>query len=195
VKRIPWWALASSVGAPLFLGGGLAVAQALQPSEYDPIRDTISALAALGATDRWVMTSALAGLGLCHVITAAGLRPVRDVGRLVLAGGGVATVTVAVFPQPAHGNSVAHTVAATIAFISLATWPLFAAQKKSHPPLLRRSSAIVASVGMLGLVAWFALEIHGGQRGLSERAAAGAQALWPLAVVITTRRFANRIWS
>jgi hypothetical membrane protein len=183
------------VGAPLLLGGGLAVAQALQPSGYDPIRDTISALAARGATDRWVMTSALAGLGLCHVVTAAGLRPARDAGRLVLAGGGVATVMVAVFPQPAHGNSVAHTIAATVAFISLAAWPLFSARRKSRAPLLRRSSAIAASVGMLGLVAWFALEIHGGQRGLSERAAAGAQALWPLAVVITTRRFASRIWS
>jgi hypothetical protein len=37
-------------------------------------------------------------------------------------------------------------------------------------------------------VVWFAAELHGGQRGLAERAAAGAQALWPLAVVVTTRR-------
>jgi len=36
---------------------------------------------------------------------------------------------------------------------------------------------------------WFAAEIHGGQRGLAERAAAGAQALWPLAVVLTTGRW------
>ncbi|MFZ0668617.1 MAG: DUF998 domain-containing protein [Acidimicrobiales bacterium] len=192
MKQIPRWALASSAAAPLLLGGGLAVAQLLQPSGYDPVRDTISALAAHEATDRWVMTSALAGLGVCHVITAAGLRPARGAGRVVLACGGVATVMVAVFPQPAHGNSVAHTIAATVAFIALGAWPPFSARGHSRTPLLRRSSTITASVGMLGLVAWFAIEVHGGQRGLSERAAAGAQALWPLAVVVTTRRFAGR---
>ena len=195
MKRIPGWALASSAAAPLILGGGLAIAQALQPAGYDPIRDTISALAAHGATDRWVMTSALAGLGVCHVITAAGLRPARSTGRIILAAGGVATVMVAAFPQPAHGNSVAHTIAATIAFVALGAWPVLAAQSRSRAPLLRRSTAIPATMGMLGLVAWFAIEVHGGQRGLSERAAAGAQALWPLAVVVSTRRFASRIWS
>ena len=46
-----------------------------QPPGYSPMRDTISALAALGARDRWLMTSALAGLGTSHIITALGLRP------------------------------------------------------------------------------------------------------------------------
>jgi hypothetical protein len=164
------------------------IAEALQPVGYSPIRDTISALAAHGATDRWVMTSALAGLGVCHVITAIGLRPARLGGRVALAGGGLATLMVAAFPQPEHGNSVAHTVAATIAFTGLAVWPLFAARPQSMAPLLTRSGCISASLLLLGLVAWFAAEVHGGQRGLAERAAAGSQALWPLAVVVTTRR-------
>jgi hypothetical membrane protein len=197
VKRIPWWTVASAGAAPVLLGAGLAIAEVLQPSGYDPVRDTISALAAHGATDRWVMTSALAGLGACHVITAVGLQPARSAGRIVLAGGGVATMMVAAFPQPAHGNSVAHTVAATVAFIALASWPPFSAYRRSRAPLLRRSNCICATVAMLGLVAWFAIEIHGGQRGLSERAAAGAQALWPLAVVLTSRRalIGHRSWS
>src|ERR1700719_1348053 len=110
VKRIPWWALVSSGAAPVLLIGGWTIAQARQPPGYSPVRDTISALAARGAADRWVMTSALAGLGACHVVTALGLRPARPGGRVVLAGGGVATVLVAAFPQPAHGNSVAHTI-------------------------------------------------------------------------------------
>jgi hypothetical protein len=46
----------------------------------------------------------------------------------------------------------------------------------------------LASTVLLGLVLWFAAELHGGERGLAERAAAGAQALWPLEVVVTTRR-------
>jgi hypothetical membrane protein len=174
------------------LGGGLALAQWRQPAGYDPVRDTISALAAIGATDRWVMTSALAGLGVCHVVTAWGLRPGRQAGRAVLAVGGVATAMVAAFAQPVHGNSELHTVAATVAFVALASWPLFAVPRRPVRPLLTRRVSEAASVVLLGLVVWFAVELHGGQRGVAERAAAGAQALWPLAVVVTTRRALDR---
>jgi hypothetical membrane protein len=178
----------SAGAAPVLLGGGLVLAESLQPAGYDAVRDTISALAAHGATDRGVMTAALAGLGTCHVVTAIGLRPVARVGRLMLGAGGLATVLVAVFAQPAHGNSVAHTVAAAIAFIALGAWPLAAAGPAPTAPLLRRPTSVTAAIALLGLVVWFAAELHGGQRGVAERAAAGAQALWPLAVVVTTRR-------
>ncbi|HVA04938.1 MAG TPA: DUF998 domain-containing protein [Acidimicrobiales bacterium] len=192
MRRIPWWALASAGAAPVLLIGGFALAEARQPSSYDPIRDTISALAALGATDRWIMTSALTGLGACHVITAAGLRPMQNQARVVLAAGGVATVLVATFPQPTRGNSVAHTVAATVAFIALGVWPALSATRTGGGPLLRGWVPIGASVALLGLVVWFAAELDGGQRGLAERAAASAQALWPLAVVVTTHRALER---
>jgi hypothetical membrane protein len=192
VRPIPWWAVTSAGTAPVLLIGGFTLAAARQPPGYDPIRDTISALAAHGATDRWVMTAALFGLGACHVITAAGLRPVRRRGRAVLAVGGGATMLVATFAQPARGNSVAHTVAAALAFVALGAWPAFAARRGSAAPLLRWAAAASATVVLLGLVVWFAAEIHGGQRGLAERAAAGAQALWPLAVVLTTRRALGR---
>ncbi len=185
MKRIPWWALAPASVAPVALVVGWTVAAARQPARYNPIRDTISALAASGATDRWIMTSALAVVGACYVMTAAGLRPASPVGRLVLVGGGVATLLVAAFPQPAHGNSVAHTVAATVAFLALGVWTAFAANRRSPAPLLRPPAAIASTMVLLGLVAWFAIEIHGGHRGVAERAAAGAQALWPLAVVVT----------
>jgi hypothetical membrane protein len=192
VRRIPWWALASAGAAPVLLIGGFSLAGTRQPPGYDPIRDTISALAAVGATDRWIMTTALAGLGACHMITAAGLRPLRWHPRVVLGMGGAATVLVATFPQPAHGNSVAHTVAATVAFIALGTWPALSMDDSGGAPLLRGWVPMGASGALLGLVVWFAAELHGGQRGLAERAAASAQALWPLAVVITTRSARTR---
>jgi hypothetical membrane protein len=195
VNQVPRWAVASAVASPVLLIGGWAFAEARQPPGYSPIRDTISALAATGASDRWLMTSALAGLGACHVITALGLRPARRPGRVVLAAGGVATLLVATFPQPAHGNSVPHTIAATVAFISLGAWPIFAARRRPCAPLLTRTASVTAALGLLGLVVWFAAEIHGGQRGLAERAAASAQALWPLAVVLTTRQAVVRSFS
>ncbi len=184
---MPWWTTASSGAAPILLVGGFTVAAARQPPGYDPVRDTISALAARGATDRWVMTAALAGLGFSYLATAAGLRPGRTAGRVVLAAGGLATVGVATFPQPAHGNSVAHTIAATLAFGALALWPALAAGR-SGPRLLAPAASATAVIVMVGLVLWFVAEIHGGQRGLAERVAAGAEALWPLAVVLSSRR-------
>src|SRR5579872_3181784 len=99
-SRIPLWAVASAAAAPVLLSGGLALAEARQPPGYSAVRDTISALAGLGATDRWVMTAALAGLGACHVVTAAGLRPAGVPARLVLAAGGFGTLAVAAYPQP-----------------------------------------------------------------------------------------------
>ena len=73
--RVPWWALASSGAAPLLLVGGWTIAAGRQPAGFDSVRDTISALAARGATDRWIMTAALAGLGACYAVTGLGLRP------------------------------------------------------------------------------------------------------------------------
>jgi hypothetical protein len=139
------------------------------------------------------MTTALAGLGACHLVTALGLRPARRSGRIVLGVGGGATVLVAVFAQPAHGNSVAHTVFATVAFVALAAWPLGAAAPVSEAPLLRWPPSLAASALLLGAVVWFAAELHGGHRGLAERTAAGLEALWPLALVLTTRRARARV--
>jgi hypothetical membrane protein len=190
--RIPWWSLVSAAAGPVLLVGGWTLAESRQPPNYDPVRDTISALAAHGATDRWIMTSALAGLGACYLITAAGLTPAGAAGRYVLAVGGVGTVLVAAFPQPAEGNSVAHTVAATVAFVALAAWPACAARRQPCPLLLAPKASALATLGLLGLVGWFALELHGGQRGLAERFAAAGEALWPLAVVVTSRRFLRR---
>jgi hypothetical membrane protein len=192
MNRVPGWVVASATVGPVALIGGWTIAAARQPPGYDPVRDTISALAARGATDRWLMTAALAGLGACYVVTAAGLRPGRRAGRAVLFGGGCATLLVAAFPQPAHGNSVAHTIAAAVAFTSLGVWPVLAASDRQSVPLLTRAASVTATSVLVGLVLWFVGEIHGGQRGLAERAAAGAQALWPLAVVLSARRASAR---
>ena len=55
------------------------------------------------------------------------------------------------------------------------------------PAGLRRPVTRVAATVLLGLVGWFAVELNGPRTGLAERVAAGAQALWPLAVVLTAR--------
>lgn len=167
------WVLVSSATAPVSLIGGWSIAASRQPSGYDQVRDTISALAAHGATDSWIMTVALAVLGLCHAATAGGLTEAGIAARALLALGGAATMTVAALPQPDAG----HVPAAAVGFLALALWPA-----ASQVP--GRGVGLVMTAVLLVLLGWLAVELHGGDLiGVSERMLAGAEALCPLAVV------------
>lgn len=196
VRRVPWWGLASSAAAPLLLIGGWTVAAVVQPVPFDAVVRTISDLAARDAAHRWLMTMALVGVGICHLVTSCALGCAAVAGRLVLALGGLATILVAAFPLPGgSGSTSAHTVAAAVAFVSLALWPAFAwvrppASGPMVSVLLRPKPSVAAAGVLLLLLAWFFVEQLGGGTmvGLSERAAAGAQAVWPLAVVLSARR-------
>nr|GID83611.1 hypothetical protein Ade03nite_25350 [Actinoplanes derwentensis] len=192
---MPWWAVLSSTVAPVLLIGGWTLAARRQPIGFDSTVDTISALAARGATDRWLMTAALIGVGVCHVVTALGLSQPARAGRIVLGLGGVATALVAVFPLPIAGPAPEHAVVAGLAFAALAVWPAFAWRRHSrspaglYPAVLRPVVAFAAAVVLLGLVGWFTTTLTGvGPTGLAERVAAGAQACWPLVVVLSCRR-------
>lgn len=187
MRAIPWWGVAAAIAAPVLLIGGFLVATAIQPASYNPVSDTISELAERGATDSWVMTSALAGLGLCYLLAALGLQPARGFGRIVLASGGVATLSIAVFRSPRHGYSNAHELAVIAAVVTCCTWPVFAS-RRVHPALLLTRTPSYAAAGVsLGLVAWYALESHGAMLGIAERCAAAMPPLWLLAVVVTAR--------
>jgi hypothetical membrane protein len=191
-QRVPWWGLAFSAAAPVLLIGGWTVAARRQAAGFDSRSDSISALAALGAHDRWLMTSALAGLGACHVVTALALRPFPRAGRLLLGAGGVATLLVAAFPLPAgDGGSVPHTVAAGGAFVALSAWPALSWRRGARSPApVRPVVALGAATVLLGVLGWFGVELAAddGRVGLAERVTAGAQALWPLAAVVASRR-------
>lgn len=172
----------------MLLSGGWTLAAARQPHGYDAVRDTISALAARGATDRWVMTAALAGLGACHVITATGLRPAHGAGRMVLAFGRCSDCL---------GRGVPRAFAGKLGGSPGGRLPR--AYLPRHLAGLRRTPGARGAAansdrlrrrhgGLARVETWFAVELRGGQTGSAERAAAGAQALWPLAVVLSTRR-------
>ena len=196
VRRVPWWGLVSSIAAPLLLIGGWTVAAAVQPTHFDAFMRTISELAARDTPQRWLMTVALVGVGLSHLATACALGSAGSAGRVVLGLGGLSTLLVAAFPLPGGGRSSStHTAVAAVAFLSLAVWPAFASARPRVPGrtlavLLRPQTSAVATCTLLLLLAWFFVEqLVGGQRvGLAERFAAGAQALWPLAVVVSVRR-------
>jgi Protein of unknown function (DUF998) len=212
MRSVPGWGVITSTAAPVLLIGGWTLAAGLRPDHFDSLEDTISELAAIGAPNRWVMTTALVGVGAAHLGTALALRPAAPAGRWLLAIGGVATVLVAANPLPDRGPAPAHMLVAGISFVALGVWPALS-WHRSHPirpgdpapgaeavaepaPVPLRPVAALGAAGvLLGGLGWFLAELlnRSDRVGLSQRVAAGSQALWPLAAVLLARR-TQRPW-
>jgi hypothetical membrane protein len=190
VRVVPWWGILSSTAAPVLLVGGWTVAAELQP-HFDQIADTVSSLAAPGATDRWVMTATFLAVGVCYVVTGLALRPAGPAGRLILMAGAAGGMLVAA--NPVHAGvpyPAGHLIWASVGLAGLTTWPAGAWRRGSAVPWgLRPAVAAAAVVVLLALLAWFGVELitGAGQVGLAERVTGCAEAAWPLAVVLSCR--------
>lgn len=184
---IPWWTLLSSLCAPAVLICGWVFAAPLQPPGYNPMVQSISALAARGATDPWLMTGALFAAGVCHMVTGFGLRAAAVAGRIALICGGLAAIMVALSPEPADGGvSVRHVVATAIGFTALALFPVLAAVRGYlRNWTLRPATGYAVTALMTGCAAWFLLALHAhGDSGFVERLLTSMQSFWPLIVVV-----------
>ena len=195
MRGVPWWGVVSSAAAPVLMVAGWTVAAGLQRS-FDPVADTVSALAAPGAADRWVMTLTFVVVGMCYFVTGLGLRPARLPGRLMLMAAAVAGMLVAANPEHA-GNSlpVPHMIWGAAGCAVLVAWPAGAWRRgRSVPWGLRPAVSAGAVAVLLALVAWFGVELitGGGLAGLAERMFGAALALWPLAVVASCRLAARK---
>lgn len=186
LRRVPWWAVVSAVVAPVALTGGWLWAGG-STRGYDPVRATISDLAAADAPTHWLMTTALVVTGLAHIVTAVGMRPADVAGRVLLAVGGVATLLVAWIPNTVSGrNVVGHMIVTYLAFAMLSVWPaVIAVNRPDAPFVLRRRFGQVVALVLIALVLVTIADIvtDGATLGLRERLLATAQALAPLAVV------------
>jgi Protein of unknown function (DUF998) len=191
VRSVPWWGVVSSAAAPVLMVSGWTVAAGLQPHSFDPVAQTVSALAEPGAADRWVMTLTFLVVGACYFVTGLALRPARAPGRLILMAGAVAGLLVAASPeQPGIRFPLPHMIWAVAGCAALVAWPAGSWRRgPSIPWGLRPAVSASAVAVLLVLLAWFAAELitGGGQAGLAERIFGAAQALWPLAVVASCR--------
>jgi hypothetical membrane protein len=190
MRAVPWWGVISSAAAPVLMIGGWTVAAGLQP-RFDPVAGTVSALAAIGATDRWVMNLVFLLVGICYILTALALRPAKTSGRVILIVGAAAGMMVAANPEHAGGfGSVPHFIWASIGFAGLTLWPAWACRRGTDVPWgLRPSPAAAAIAVQFALLVWFGAELilAAGQVGLAERVVGAVQAGWPLAVVLSCR--------
>ncbi|WP_240134741.1 DUF998 domain-containing protein [Streptomyces sp. MUM 178J] len=190
MRSVPRWALLSSGCAPVLLIAGWIVAALLEGPAYDPVTQTISVLASYGAAGFWVMTAALFALGVCHLLTAWGLRAAAPAGRVALGGGGAAAIAVTLFPAPSSGGSLSHGAVAVVGFVFMAVWPVLAADWDGAAPWgLRPAPALAATAVMVVGAGWFLVEIHRqGAAGVAERLVTCVQSLWPLLVVTSCLR-------
>ena len=196
VRNVPWWGLLSSGAAPVLMVGGWTVATSLQPRSVDPVAETVSELAAVGAAERWVMTVTFLAVGVCYIATGLALRPAGAAGRLILVAGAGVGMLVAAFPQPAAGGgSLLHAIWASVGFGALTAWAAAACRRGPGVPwALRPAVCAIAAAMLVLLLAWFAAEVvtGAGQAGLAERVLGLAQAVWPLTVVLSCRHPARR---
>lgn len=190
MRLVPWWALLSSGCAPVLLVGGWTIAALLQGPGYDPATQTISVLAADGASGQWLMTGMLIALGFCHLITSYGLRTAALAGRVALACGGVSAIALSLSPPPSSGGSLRHGSVVAIGFALLAVWPVLAADhSRAGPWALRPAPSLAASALMAVGAAWFLVELQShGAAGVAERILTFAQSLWPFVVVTSCLR-------
>lgn len=122
------------------LGGGA--------DRYDPTRDAISELAALGAPSRPVMTAGLVALGAGMALYGIALRPRRTWPLPVV--NGVIALAVAALPLGGAYDG-AHGVAAGLGYVTLAAIPVLGARHLR--PLWARLSVVTGLVSGLCLLA------------------------------------------
>ena len=115
---------------------------------YDPTRDAISRLAALGAPTRPVMTAGLVGLGAGMALYGVALRP--DPWWPLPVANGITALAVAALPL---GGTVddAHGAAATLGYLTLAAIPVVAGRRL--PAGWARLSVATGAVSGLCLLA------------------------------------------
>jgi len=196
VRSVPWWGVGSSAAAPVLMVAGWSVAAWLQPRPVNPVAETVSALAAVGAADRWVMSLTFVLVGVCFFVTGLALRPAGAPGRLMLMAGAVAGMLVAVNPEhPGTSFPVPHMICAAAGCAGVVAWPAVAWRRGPSVPWGLRPAVSAGAVALLlALVTWFGAELitGGALAGLAERSFGAALALWPLAVVASCRHAARK---
>ncbi len=181
-------AIVSAYLTPVLFIGGTIVAGLVTPG-YDPVRQTISELAAGDAPARVFTTIIFVATGLSHLVTIAYARGIGIPGRIAYLVGALASLAVAAFPLPSvAGTSAAHNTVAIIGFVLLAAWPILGMRFRPDFPWLVRplgsilGTVILTAICLWFLVVWIAHSVP--YVGVVERVAADAESIWP-AVVVT----------
>jgi hypothetical membrane protein len=189
---VAWWALMAAGLSPILMTAAWLIADTLQPPSYSPVRQTVSVLAGLGGTDRWIVTSALFVVGGCNFVTAAGLAGIRRPGRVLLIIAGVATIGIATSPEPAGGSTPEHLAWTALGAVTIAVWPAFLARRGPRPLITSVRATVAVTTVFVTLLGWLIIETQGGATlGLAERLTSTIEISWPFIVALALRAAAG----
>jgi hypothetical membrane protein len=182
MKRIGLAALTASTIGPVQSILGWVISGSLWPG-YDPIRKTISDLAADDSPVQAIQTSFFFLGATLTVIGAISARTLALPGRITLLLAGLATYALAIFTTPSQvGHSDAHRIAASISFVLMSAWPVLSMRfDRRYPWVVRPVAAIGSTIGLTLISLWFLstwLDPNTTVVGLSERVIVTAQVLW-----------------
>ena len=187
MKTIDKPALFAATIGPIQSVLGWVIAGSLWPG-YDPIRKTISDLAADDSPVQWIQSSFFVLGGTLSLLAAIFARSLALPGRVIIFLGGLATYGFTYFTTPSQdGHSDMHRYFAIASFVLFSAWPIFSMRlSKQYPWVLRPAGAIVATIGFTIISLWFLstwTNPDANNVGLVERVIATAQTTY-LSVVI-----------
>ena len=174
---------------------GWTIAAALWPG-YDPVRQTISDLAANESPVQWIMSAFFVFGGVLTLIVSIEAKTLAMPGRVALFLAAIATFGLTIFPTPLIGYSIWHRIFAITSFVLSAAWPLLAMRRpKDAPWIIRPTASIVGTAAQTALALWFLsswTDPAATNVGVWERVVAVSQALYVSVVVIVIYLGQNR---
>ena len=155
---------------------------------YDPVKQTISDLAANESPVKWVMSSFFVFGGLLTLVAAIYAQTFALPGRIALFVSALCTFGLTIFPTPLVGYSLMHRIFAISSFVLSAGWPIFAMRfRKDAPWIIRPTASIVATVFQAALALWFLstwTDPAATAVGVWERVVAVSQSLYVSLVIV-----------
>ena len=187
MKPIARIAVVAAIIGPIQSALGWTIAGSMWPG-YDPIRQTISDLAANESPVKWIMSSFFVFGGILTLIAAIYARTLGFPGRVALFISAICTFGLTIFPTPLVGYSLMHRIFAISSFALSAGWPLLAMRvRKDAPWIIRPTATMIGTTLQTALALWFLstwTDPTNMYVGVWERVVAVSQAVYVSVVVL-----------
>ena len=187
MERIEKPALVVAIIGPIQSVLGWTIAGALWVG-YDPVKQTISDLAANESPVQGIMSAFFVLGGILTLVAAVYAKTFAMPGRVALFVAAICTFGLTIFPTPLVGYSIWHRIFAISSFVLSAGWHLFAMRtRKDAPWVLKPPAAIIGTALQTALALWFLstwTDPNANDVGVWERVVAVSQSLYVSVVVI-----------
>jgi len=176
--------------SPTLLTIAWLIGDAVQPTSYSPMRQTVSVLAGRAGTDRWIRHRRGCNARSVPFRDCRRLRVLPLRARVGLVVAGLAAIGIAASPQPVSGAGHSIWYSPALVRSPITVWPALAAQRRAPASILVSASYLGRRVLRFPDLALLdrGRDQVGGSLGLAERVSSAIQTGWPVAVAVSLRR-------